>query len=601
MKKGLLTVFLSVIIITGCITQSVNRDIQPKIENIKDNLEKNSITLIEAFVSVQKILLDQNITAELRGECNLFVEFLIDGMLKEFENSVNSGSYDNALKYGLSLSLLNRIERSEVTEAYKGLCSVLENTSDSGYILENILIESIRYRYADRELVDKLFDRLLAAGQTLNYINYYDLLNGSDGIIDAVNPSIKVNVDRNRRNLPATERIDFERINQSVVTIVLDKGFNVVEGQTVFDKSIGTGFFIDDQHILTNYHVIKDHVDPEYKGFSKVTISTRSEPDKNIPVTVVGYDPVYDLALLKTPTRNNPFIVPGTDGSLMIGDKIYTVGTPLGLRYSVTSGIIGGREIEIFELGQALHIDAPVNPGNSGGPLLDENGSIVGVVFAGILQFQGLNFAIPIKYVRETLPSLYHGGRAERSWAGLGVYQDRNDIKVYYIMPFGPAAMADIIDGDTIKRINGIEVKTVEDAQRLISYTRGGGLLKIDIVRDGEERSAIIMTSMRPEIPIEEVFRNDSQTNILKLLFGLNLEYLQNMLIARKYLVKSVIRNVLPEEFSIDEGNQLIVYDLRYIKKDRVIQLNIRFREHEYGIFERNMGVRLPAYISNML
>ena len=87
---------------------------------------------------------------------------------------------------------------------------------------------------------------------------------------------------------------------QSVVTVILNKGMNVKDGMGYFDKSIGTGFFIDDNgYILTNHHVIADDVDPKYKGYSAVYVTTREDPDTEIPAKVIGYDKVFDIALLK--------------------------------------------------------------------------------------------------------------------------------------------------------------------------------------------------------------------------------------------------------------------------------------------------------------
>ncbi len=594
MKKllSISLVFLSL----GCLSKNETKYIIPKIENLRQNFEKSRIDPIEAFVLASKLLEDSVNNLEEIDEIKKIIEAVKLKIEEQYKNNVEKNNYNEGLKYGIAGNLIGFIDRESLVNTYSSYINYIENSTDT-FTYENLLNEAAGYRLYNSDLVEKLFSIYKERNDIDRYRELYELISKDELFKGKIKPEYKSYIDSFKHN---NEKIDFQSIMQSAVTITLDKGFKIEKGVTFFDKSIGSGFFIDEQHIITNYHVIRDHVDPKYKGFSKVTISTRDEPNKEIPVKVVGYDSVFDLALLKTPNKHSHYLKIGKTEVLSVGDRVYTIGNPLGLKYSVTSGIIGGKEVKLFELGKAYHIDAPVNPGNSGGPLLDENGLVIGIVFAGLIEFQGLNFVIPFKYIRDTLPLLYKGDRVQRTWIGAGIFEEKGKVIVYYVMPFGPSEIAGLKDGDVIISINDNEVKSVEDAQKFISYLRDGGLARVKYLRDGIEIDKLIRVENRPEIPMETVFSKDTQTNIMKLLFGLDLEYYQGSLFSKRFIVRGVNKNVLQKELSIDIGNHIFLYDLKYVEKDRAIVLTMRFRDHEYGVFERMLGIKIPAYSSNM-
>jgi S1-C subfamily serine protease len=152
--------------------------------------------------------------------------------------------------------------------------------------------------------------------------------------------------------------------------------------------------------IATNYHVIESEVDPEYEGYSRLYIKTSEDSETKIPAKVVGYDSVMDLALLKTEITPKYVFQLGSSENLEIGDQIYAIGSPLGLEKTITSGIISTTDRKITTMGTVMQIDASVNAGNSGGPAVSKEGLVQGVVFAGIEGSQGLNFAIPVEYLK---------------------------------------------------------------------------------------------------------------------------------------------------------------------------------------------------------
>ena len=214
---------------------------------------------------------------------------------------------------------------------------------------------------------------------------------------------------------------------EATVTIWVDRGIKVQNGSGYADIVIGSGFFIDKRgYLVTNYHVIDSMVNPKYEGYSRLYIKLLEDSDTKIPAKVIGYDSVLDLALLKVELEPKCVLELGTSADLKIGDKVSAIGTPIGLEGTLTSGIISSTERKLMTLGNVFQLDAAVNSGNSGGPLIDENLKVQAVIFAGMLQFQGLNFAIPVEYLRQELSLMYHHCEVVHSWIGCYGHTKRN-------------------------------------------------------------------------------------------------------------------------------------------------------------------------------
>jgi len=207
-----------------------------------------------------------------------------------------------------------------------------------------------------------------------------------------------------------------------VVTVYVSKGLRMENGVGYPDRVLGTAFQVDAKgYYLTNYHVVSSEVDPKYNGYSRLSIRPSSNPSARIPAKVVGWDEDLDLALLKSQEISSHTFYPFLRGKTAKGQRIYAVGSPVGLENSVTAGIVSATGRRILPRGEAIQIDAPVNPGSSGGPLLDEEGNLAGVIFAGLPGFQGLNFALPVEWVLGLYPVLFEGGKVQASWLGAGI------------------------------------------------------------------------------------------------------------------------------------------------------------------------------------
>lgn len=209
---------------------------------------------------------------------------------------------------------------------------------------------------------------------------------------------------------------------KATVTVWLDKGLKVENGTGMADVIIGSGFFIDKRgYLITNHHVIEDSVSSKYEGYSRLYVKMHPDTDTKIPAKVIGYDPILDLALLKVEVEPEVVLRLGSSTDLNIGDKVSAIGTPIGLEGTLTAGIISSTDRKLLTLGNVFQVDTAVNAGNSGGPLIDEKMNVQAIVFAGMVQFQGLNFAIPVEYLKQELKYLFEGGEVQHSWiAGFG-------------------------------------------------------------------------------------------------------------------------------------------------------------------------------------
>ncbi len=406
------------------------------------------------------------------------------------------------------------------------------------------------------------------------------------------------------RSLPVPEdtqnflsrKVQMEDFLEGTVTIWVDKGLRIEKGVGFPDRVIGSGFFIDkDGYILTNYHVIESEVDPEYQGHSKLFIKLSDDRGEKIPARVVGWDRHFDLALLKTEIEAPYVFSFSSSDKYSLGQNIMAIGSPGGLNNSITSGTVSAVNRPLMTMGEAVQIDVPINPGNSGGPLLNPQGEVKGVIFAGIEEFEGINFAIYGSYVKSLLPSLYEGGAVVHPWIGIGGYQEYNHLEALYTVPDSPAAAAGIEREAKILSVNGIEVKRNQDVRDILLGLQPGTIVSLKWELRGEERTSLLTLAERPDIPFAYAIENDDRDSLIPAFFGMVLERTRK----DQYQVRKVYTGSAADEASISANDVITLKKWLVNQEDGYVLIQFLFKGVKAGYLES--AIQLGAGFESVL
>ncbi|MDR0828208.1 MAG: Do family serine endopeptidase [Desulfovibrio sp.] len=270
--------------------------------------------------------------------------------------------------------------------------------------------------------------------------------------------------------------------------------------------SLGSGFIISaDGYIVTNNHVVE--------GATSITVNldAKNHTEAQYKAEVVGADPETDLALLKIQADNLPFLQFGDSQSLEVGEWVLAIGSPLGLDHTVTAGIVSakGRNIQSGSYDDFLQTDASINRGNSGGPLLNMKGEVVGINTAIAQRAQGIGFAIPSSMAQRIIGDLKEHRKVSRGWLGVTIQnldpsmskalgmKDGKGALVNSVLPGQPAAQAGIKDGDVIIAINEQKIADTEQLLRTVALLSPGSKAVITVWRDGKEEKLNLTVAER--------------------------------------------------------------------------------------------------------
>jgi serine protease Do len=262
-------------------------------------------------------------------------------------------------------------------------------------------------------------------------------------------------------------------------------------------QSMGSGFVIsEDGYIITNHHVI-DAAD---------TVLVRLIDRREYEARVIGTDKRSDLALLKVDARDLPVVTFGNPGELKVGEWVVAIGSPFGLDYSVTAGIVSarGRSLPTAENENYvpfIQTDVAINPGNSGGPLFNLKGEVVGInsqIYTRSGGSIGLSFAIPISVAIDVVDQLKSTGKVVRGWLGVGIQDvDRNLAESFgldkptgalisHLEPGGPAEKAGLRIGDIVLEIDGQLIRESSDLPHVVGLIKPGKRVGIKVMREGK-------------------------------------------------------------------------------------------------------------------
>jgi len=279
-------------------------------------------------------------------------------------------------------------------------------------------------------------------------------------------------------------------------------------------QSLGSGVIINQKgYILTNEHVISR------ASTIKVALSDNREFDAQL----VGADSRSDLAIIKIDSDNPlPFAQMGASADIMIGESVIAIGNPFGLSHTVTTGIVSavnrnikGEDGRIYS--DFIQIDASVNPGNSGGPLLNINGEVIGINTAIYQKAEGIGFAIPIDRAKRIVNDLIRYGEVHETWLGIFVqeltpqiaksfgYSNTKGVIISKIFKGGPSAKAGLKRGDIIILIGDKPIRTIDDYYDLIYGYGHNDKISISVFRDGEKIIANVTAQTIPEELSDEI------------------------------------------------------------------------------------------------
>jgi serine protease Do len=285
-----------------------------------------------------------------------------------------------------------------------------------------------------------------------------------------------------------------------------------VRPQAQRQTSLGSGFIIDEEgYILTNHHVISN-------ADEVVILQGTDKNPKQVKAKVIGTDPIIDLALLKLvnpPAKLKPLTL-GDSDKIRVGQTAIAMGNPFGLSGTVTRGIVSSlhRSIGQGPYDDFLQTDASINFGNSGGPLFNIKGEVIGINTAIQANGRGIGFAIPINLVKRLVPQLKKDGRVIRSWLGMvgennkPVYQIQFGISgepgvvVYSLVARSPALRAGLKSGDVVTAVNGTRVDDIHDLQREVQPKKPGETVTLSVQRVSS-RGAV--KELKIKIKLEEL------------------------------------------------------------------------------------------------
>ncbi|QJE01503.1 Do family serine endopeptidase [Massilia forsythiae] len=258
-------------------------------------------------------------------------------------------------------------------------------------------------------------------------------------------------------------------------------------------RGVGSGFIIsEDGYVLTNAHVVE--------GADEVTVTLTDR--REFKAKVLGADRRSDVALLKVEGRNLPFVRTGDSNKIRVGEWVIAIGSPFNLENTVTAGIISAKQRDTGEYLPLIQSDVAVNPGNSGGPLINMRGEVIGInsqiaTLSGA--YNGISFAVPIDEVLRVSDQIRKTGKVTRGRLGVQISEVTRDVaeslglgrargaEVAMVEPGGPADKAGVKVGDIILKFNGADIEKSTDLPRQVGASAVGSRANVSVWRRGSQ------------------------------------------------------------------------------------------------------------------
>lgn len=363
---------------------------------------------------------------------------------------------------------------------------------------------------------------LLAGALALGFVGGVaaDLLGVRERVVSAESPSSApaVAVAPAARSEGIVQLV--ERVGPAVVSIDTlsrapqESGFPFSPTGDLVRLGLGSGFILDGSKrlVVTNSHVVE--------GAQRIRVTL---PDQRaFAGEVVGTDPIGDVALVRLEAADHlPQVALADSDALHVGQTVIAIGSPLGLRNTVTEGVLSaiGRQlpeghVRGIPLDDLLQTDAAINPGNSGGPLLDAYGKVIGMNTAVIPAGQGLGFAVASNTIRRSVSDLQTHGHVIRPWIGVSLVEltpgtaealgvrvsDDKGVLIAGVQPEGPARSAGLRRGDVVTEANGSPVSDPDDLRHAVKKLAPGATLTLRGKREGETQTWKIRVTEMPNL-----------------------------------------------------------------------------------------------------
>ncbi len=274
-------------------------------------------------------------------------------------------------------------------------------------------------------------------------------------------------------------------------------------------SSVGSGFILSkDGYVLTNAHVVQ--------GTDSITVGMSDR--RELPAKVIGKDTRSDIALLKIEADNLPVVKIGDSSKLKVGQWVLAIGSPFGFERTATQGIVSalGRSLPSDNYVPFIQTDAAVNPGNSGGPLFNLDGEVIGInsqIYSRTGGYQGVSFAIPIDVAMDVFEQIKTQGKVSRGWLGVLIQEVTAELAqsfgldkprgalVGQVLADSPAQKAGIKTGDIIVAFGGQPVSHSSDLPPMVGRIRAGSPATVTVIRDGKEQTLTVQIQELPDEP----------------------------------------------------------------------------------------------------
>jgi len=353
-----------------------------------------------------------------------------------------------------------------------------------------------------------------------------------------------------------------------------DKFFQGQPQQEFQRQGLGSGFIIsEDGYVVTNNHVVEKATD----------ISVILENGDKYEAKVIGRDPKTDLAVIKfEPNGKLQAVKYGDSENLRIGDWVIAIGNPFGLGYTVTAGIVSakGRSLGLGAYDDFIQTDASLNPGNSGGPLFNLRGEVVGVNTAIVAQGQGIGFAIPMNMAHFVIEQLKEGGKVVRGWLGvyvqkltpelassLGLDEDEGAL-VSDVTSGSPADKAGIKRGDVIVEFDGKKIDDISDLTTLAAVTSPGTEVDVKLLQDGKQKDLKVKLDEFPDDEAQAEATEDAEDSLGLIVRPLDPQLAQrfNLDTDKGVIIADVRRGSPALDAGLRPGDVIVELDKKEIK-----------------------------------